>query len=422
MARRPSSSFQSALLLLGALLWAACAGRPAPQAPATEPTDLDAQARGSMLGATTPVAAAAQRDALEREAERNLPPPDEPDEGTRPGRMLIYSAITGHVRLDDQPDFDPHGSYGSPAEREAARARSIEKEIQEELEKQEEIDGTETAAVQTSVAVPPRPDPSATAGDPSASPLDAPPAPQLRKVPTTLFESKEMVIPSGQWQNRRELRVVRRSLDANDDGDPEEVRYFDASTGLLLRTEIDRNSDGVREAWITYENGEPVVQVIDDDGDGKPDAWERYEDGVLSARTLDEDGDGVRDTFFRYTDGQLVEKLRDANNDGTTDRVEIYANRQRLRVEEDTSLNGTIDTWIRFQQVDGREVVASIHRDTLGGGRPDTFETYETQDGETRLARKEEDVDGDGTIDIVSTYEDGKLKQRAISDKALSPL
>ena len=55
-------------------------------------------------------------------------------------------------------------------------------------------------------------------------------------------------------------------------------------------------------------------------------------------------------------------------------------------------------------------------------GRPDTFETYETKDGETRLARKEEDVDGDGSIDIISTYEEGRLKQRAISDEALSPL
>lgn len=422
MARQPSSSFLTALVLLGALGWVACAGGSASREPAPEPPPGQADERTSMLGATTPIAATAQREALEREAERNLPPPDEPDEGSRPGRMLIYSAITGHVRLDDQPAYDPRGSYGSPAEREAARARSIEKEIEQEIEKQEELEVSETAGVQSGVAVPPPPDPATTGGSPASSELDAPQAPQLRKIPTTLLDSKEMVIPAGQWQNRRELRVVRRSVDANKDGDPEDVRYYDAGTGLLLRTETDRDSDGTRDAWISYENGEPVVQVIDDDGDGRPDAWERYENGLLSARTLDQDGDGVRDTFFRYADGQLVEKLRDANNDGTTDRTESYAERRRTRVEEDRSLNGAIDTWITFQWLDGREVVASIQRDTRDSGRPDTFETYETLDGETRLSSKEEDVDGDGTIDIISTYENGKLKQRAISDEALSPL
>lgn len=422
MAHQPSSSFQTALLLLGTLLGVACAGGPAPRdAPAENDPDA-AGARTSMLGATTPIAAEAQREALEREAEQNLPAAEAPQEGTRPGRMLIYSAITGHVRLDDQPDYDPRGSYGSPAEREAARARSIEKEIQEEIEKQEDLGVQETSGVQTGAAVPPPPDPVAARYDPADSPLDAPPAPQLRKVPASLFDSKEMVIPPGQWQNRRELRVVRRSLDANDDGDPEEIRYFDASTGLLLRTEVDRNSDGKSEAWITYQGGEPAVQVMDSNGDTRPDTWERYEDGLVTARTLDEDGDGIRDTFFRYAGGTLIEKLRDSNNDGTTDLVETYADRQRTRTEEDRSLNGAIDTWVTYQLVDGREVVAGIQRDTRDSGRPDTFETYETRDGETRLARKEEDVDGDGSIDIISTYEDGKLKQRAISDEALSPL
>ena len=81
-----------------------------------------------------------------------------------------------------------------------------------------------------------------------------------------------------------------------------------------------------------------------------------------------------------------------------------------------------MDTWTTYAVLDGREVVVAIRRDTRDTGIPDIFETYETRDGETRITRKEEDVDGDGTIDIISTYEDGKLKQRAISDEALSPL
>ena len=150
--------------------------------------------------------------------------------------------------------------------------------------------------------------------------------------------------------------------------DPVEIRFDER--GRLWVVEMRGYPTGPPE-------GEPPrsrIRVLEDrDGDGRPDAWERYEDGLLNVRTLDEDGDGVRDTFFRYAGGQLVERLRDSNNDGTTDLVETYADRQRTRTEEDRSLNGATDTWVTYQRVDGREVVASIHRDTRDTGRPDRY-------------------------------------------------
>lgn len=420
MAPQPSSSFSTFLALLAALPWVACAGTSAPERSAPAEATPPASGR-SLLDATTPEAAAARRDAEARDpAADALPPSDDPAADTRPGRLLIYSAITGHVPLEEKPAYDPGDQYRSPAEREAARARSIEAEIEEELEKQEDLGGGSDKPSGPDAGAASRP--ANAPVEPGADPLEAPPAPTLRRVPPTLFDSKEMTIPAGRWQNRYDLRVVQRSLDVNDDGRPEEIRYEDADTGLLLRTEHDRDFDGKLDAWVTYQDGEPVIQVIDRNGDGKPDAWERYEDGRVAARTLDEDGDGVKDTFYRYEGDSLIEKIRDANDDGTMDLVESYHERRRTRTEEDRSLNGAMDTWTTWQVVGGREVVASVQRDTRDSGKPDVFETYETQDGETRLVRKEEDVDGDGKIDIISTYENGKLVQRAISDEALSPL
>ena len=100
MAHQPSSSFRSLPSLLAALSLAACAGTRAPTK--NEPAAEEARpaGRSSMLDATTPIAAAVQREALEREAESNLPPADDPGDGTRPGRLMIYIAITGQVPLE----------------------------------------------------------------------------------------------------------------------------------------------------------------------------------------------------------------------------------------------------------------------------------------------------------------------------------
>jgi hypothetical protein len=412
MTDRPSSTMQLIIVLLTALGVAACAGTGA-QRDAPSPEESPQDRPRAVLEATTPRAAA--RSDASSDAPND---PADPGDGEQPGRLLIYSAITGHVPLREQSAQDAADRYRSPAEREAARARAIEAEIEEELARQEHPVVEETGRA-------PAPEAPAGAGpapDPGANPLDAPDAPVTRELPERLFESQEVTIPPGRWQNQRELHVVRRDLDIDRDGQPEEIRYVDPATGALIRSEQDLDYDGTMDAWITYENGEVAVRVLDTSGDGRSDVWERYANGRMNARTLDQDADGVKDTFYRYEGDQLVEKLRDANNDGTIDKVEAYRDRHRLHTEEDRSLNGWMDTWTRYRVVEGREVVASIERDSRDHGKPDVVETYETSDGQTRLARKEEDVDGDGTVDIVSIYEDGKLVQRAISDETLSPL
>ncbi|MBW1685844.1 MAG: VCBS repeat-containing protein [Deltaproteobacteria bacterium] len=414
MTDRASPTTHPIAALLAALALAACAGSGAhpEEEPAREGAERDSQR--SVLEVTTPAAAAAHANPPPGAAQA----PSDPADPARPGRLLIYSAITGHVPLKDQPALGASNRHRSPAEREAARARTIEAEIEQEIERQEKLTTEEDARG----PVPPAPTHSSPELEESANPLTAPQAPELREVPDTLFRSQEVTIPPGRWQNKRELRVLRQTMDIDRDGRPEEIRYVDPGSGVLIRSEHDLDYDGEFDAWTSYEGGEPAVRVLDTNGDGKSDVWERYAQGRMNARTLDRDGDGVKDTFYRYEGDQLAEKLHDSNNDGTIDKVEAYHNRHRVRTEEDRSLNGWMDTWTTYHVVDGREVVAKIERDSRDHGKPDVFETYETSEGETRILRKEEDTNGDGEIDIISTYENGKLVQRAISDEALSPL
>lgn len=403
-----ASSRALAAVIAGVLLGCATAS------PQTDPKAEGRENQRGLLAKTMPNAAAAADDpTVPDPAATQLPPAN--DDG-RPGRLLIYSAITGHVPLEERNDYDPNQRRMTPAEREAARARQIETEIQAELAKQEAVGATETSSAQADAPV------FAPDFDPVADPLAAPPAPELRDLPATLFESREITIPPGQWQNTGSLRVVRRSLDVDRDGNPEEVRYIDTNSGLLLRAELDRDFDGDLDAWITYESGVAVIQVLDENGDGTGDAWERYREGRLLAKTSDEDRDGVKDVFYRYDAAELVEKLRDTNNDGTIDRLETFQGRRRKHTQEDRTMNGQMDTWTTYEVYEGREVIARIERDSRDRGKPNIVEIYETRGSATRLSRKEEDLDGDGSADIVSTYENGRLVQRAISDEALSPL
>ena len=46
---------------------------------------------------------------------------------------------------------------------------------------------------------------------------------------------------------------MKRALDADRDGKPEEIRYFDAKSGVIIRKEQDQDYDGVLDTFATYE-------------------------------------------------------------------------------------------------------------------------------------------------------------------------
>ncbi|MDG2334716.1 MAG: hypothetical protein P8Q97_10870 [Myxococcota bacterium] len=247
-------------------------------------------------------------------------------------------------------------------------------------------------------------------------------APELRELPTDIFDTSREVVPPETWQNREPVRVIRLELDADGDSKPELIRFLDAVTRELLREEADRNYDGVLDAWTMYRDQSPSSRVLDENDDGNPDVFESYRDGVLVVRELDRDDDGVRDVFYRYRGDSLAEESHDANNDGAVDLVIHYAKRQRVRAEEDVDRDGRMDLWTRYAGGSSGEEVVQIEHDQAGRGFADTFEYFAKQGGKTLLVRREHDIDGDGQVDVVSFYIEGRLSRRQIADADQVPL
>src|SRR5262245_60989352 len=244
----------------------------------------DATGGARILDATAPAAARSGEEPASRPAAAAEPVP--PSSADRQGRLLIYSAITGHVPLDD-PAAAADDPTRSPAEREQARAAALEAEISGELEKQEQIQVDEQA--RNLAPPPPTPPPE----DPSR--LEAPPTPVDRELPEGVFTVERVTIPKGEWQNAHEIEVVRRTLDADRDGRPEEIRYSDPKTGTLLRAEQDLDFDGAIDAWKTYSDGKLTVRVLDEDGDGRSAARQPHEDGRPAQRPAAQPRDAAPD-------------------------------------------------------------------------------------------------------------------------------
>ncbi len=345
------------------------------------------------------------------------------------GKLLVYSAITGHVPMQQRA---PTGL--SDAGLEAVRAAELEAEIADELAKQEDVSDRAEPEQPSKPSKPPASGsgaadaaaPDAAAAEPPASdpsdPRVAPSPPQEREIPLSLFDSRRVSIPAGTWGNAEALEVVRRSLDVDDDGRPEQVRYFDPRSGKILREERDSDYDGRMDAWLVYSDGVLSERVLDSSGDGRSDVWEHYAAGQLRERMLDRNDDSVQDAFFRYQDDALAEERHDADDDGRIDLTIHYENLRRVRAEEDLDRDGRIDTWTTYQTEGGQDHPARVEHDSKGRGSPDVVETYEVEQGKALLARREEDLDGDGDADVVSIYEHGKLVAREISDPELTPL
>ena len=310
------------------------------------------------------------------------------------------------------------GVYG---EAKLPQQASVEDEIQRELQRQEELlreidkEATTRGASRASVA------PTEAEIDVKSDPRSAPAAPRLRALPDSVFEEKHTSIPSPDGKGKRS--VLARSLDADRDGHPEELRYFDEKTAQLVRADEDRDYDGRFDVWSRYEGGALAERELDENGDGKPDTWERYANGRMISREVDRDGNGARDAFYLYQGDALVEERHDTRGTGKIDRIVRYERRHITRTEEDRDGKGQLDSWSTYGlAANGAEVVVRVERDTTGDGKPDVFESFEQQDGKTVLVRREEDVNQDGTADVISIYDKGKLVKREITDPSLTPL
>ena len=346
------------------------------------------------------------------------------------GAMLIYGAVTGNVPLGGggvssgpRSERDREAELESQIEDEMQRQSSLESEIEAELRRQEELLANieQDEALRTTFEQQPQEGLSAEEIAEQADTRSAPLAPKDRDLPEYIFETDTVTVTRGEWGNRNAMQVTRRSLDADRDGKPEEVRYFDEQ-GVYVRKEEDRDYDGRIDAWSTFRGGELAVREIDSDGDGDRDVFENYARGRMTSREIDRNHDGKRDAFYEYQNDSLVSERHDTDYDGTVDFRMEYKNRRRVTSEEDADKDGRLDTWTTYVVDGDRDAIDKIERDQAGDGRPDTFEFYAQKAGETVLVRREEDKNADGVIDITSIYENGKLVRREISDPALMPL
>ncbi|NNL66222.1 MAG: hypothetical protein HKP30_08270 [Myxococcales bacterium] len=346
------------------------------------------------------------------------------------GAMLIYGAVTGNVPLGGggvgsgpRSEREREADLESQIEDEVQRQASLETEIEAELRRQEELLASieQDEALKNVLDEEAAPELSAEELAEQADTRAAPLAPKDRDLPEYIFDTDTVNVPKGQWGNRRAIQATRRSLDADRDGKPEEIRYFDEQ-GAYVRKEEDRDYDGTIDAWSTFRGGDLVTRELDANGDGARDVFEHYAQGRMTRREIDRNHDGKRDAFYDYQNDSLLAERHDTDYDGNVDFRVTYRERRRVSSEEDADKNGQIDTWTTYAPDGDQDAVARIERDQVGDGRPDTFESYARKDGKTVLTKREEDKNGDGAIDIVSIYENGKLVRREISDPAMMPL
>ena len=314
-----------------------------------------------------------------------------PGQKGSPGKLLIFSSVTGHVPVGDVQ----RSTARTPEQRENERVAELERALEAERAREER-----PQEAGSDVSAPPPAAPGSESGV-----LSAPVAPAPPELDPAQLSSETTSVPAGSWANAEDLPVVRRSLDADGNGRPEEVRYFEIETDALLRREEDRDLDGNTDAWSRYEQGVLVERVLDTNADGRPDEWEFYANGRMTLREIDSDQDGARETSFRYRNDSLAEVRRDTDADGSVDRVENFEHRRRVQLVEDANRDQRMDTWTTYGVVDGQEVVARIERDPQGRGKPSVFESYRAEAGKPVLEKREEDVDGDGAIDVTQEFE-----------------
>jgi len=328
---------------------------------------------------------------------------------------IISAALLISATLVEAGD-DPQEDLEIEAVREAELQR-VQGEIDAELKRQEALQRSRNLAdirqaLNTSSA-------SNEDLEERADPRIAPRAPVDRNLPVAIFDSEEIEAPAGTFGNSEPMVIIKRSLDADRDGNPEQIRYIDKSTGEMIRKEADTDYDGALDTWHTYAGKSLDERTLDTNDDGRVDTWERYQGGRMVERIIDRDGNGRQDAFYTFSKGSLVEERHDRNDDGEADLIVTYQNRNKTRSREDSSGDGKIDTWTTYAVVGGVELPVVIKHDSHGSGKVDIIETFEVSSGKPILAKREEDTNADGRIDVTSTYRNGKLYRRELADPSL---
>jgi hypothetical protein len=111
-------------------------------------------------------------------------------------------------------------------------------------------------------------------------------------------------------------RELCRVSDLNHDGKPDMFEYFDAA-GQVRRREADYDDNGVVNQIDYYEGGKLVRRELDAANQGKIDTWDTFDPatGKPLKRERDTTGDGRIDQWWSY-EGDRVTIQIDKNGDG----------------------------------------------------------------------------------------------------------
>jgi antitoxin component YwqK of YwqJK toxin-antitoxin module len=292
---------------------------------------------------------------------------------------------------------------GTELDEERARQDALERQIEQELRRQEEVlddlrqqgsaDDTIRAEQERRLDVEPTDE------------LGAPRRPFERNIPDSLYD-----------QDRRRVgraEKLVKILDADRDGRPEIEIVLDNASGERESRSEDTDYDGKLDTQNVYEDDRIVLRTEDTNHDGRVDLRIAYgPDEVATKKIVDTNYDGKDDALFSYEDGTLAHEERDLDNDGQIDRRVEYERRSRMRDLDDTDRNGTWDVWTYY---DVSAKPSRIEKDTNADGAVDVWEYHEGPDAaQMQIVKRDEDLDKDGSIDISSYYEKGKLTRKEV--------
>lgn len=115
----------------------------------------------------------------------------------------------------------------------------------------------------------------------------------------------------------------KSTVDINNDGYPDQVKYFDPETKELRYITRDLNFDHLIDVYEYYKNGELVKDEVDLDYDGKIDLVSEYSDGVATKQHYSINFEGVLSGTYSFdADGNLIRVERDTDGDGKMDTFE----------------------------------------------------------------------------------------------------
>ncbi len=138
--------------------------------------------------------------------------------------------------------------------------------------------------------------------------------------------------------------VTVDGIDHNRDGLLDE-KYTYASSGTLLKAEIDRNLDRKVDYVVHYDRrGIVATAESDDNFDGVFETHATFRDGSIVYSAVDTDGDGYADLGIHYTDGVTTSMEFLNPSTGLPLRIEHYKLNKLVDAEVDSDKDGKVDT------------------------------------------------------------------------------